>query len=71
MKRPRINVELSRHTRLDETLRVLDILVHKKVECANWNVSGRQICQIGSPRRRRIGRYVGPAPIAAQVSFSA
>jgi hypothetical protein len=29
MKRARINVELGRHARLDETLCVLDVLVHK------------------------------------------
>src|SRR5713226_7253349 len=71
MKRARINVELSRHACLDETLCVLDIFVNKKIECANWNVGRRQICQIGSPRRRRIGRYVGPTPVAAQVGFPA
>jgi hypothetical protein len=43
-------VELSRHARLDKTLCVRHIFVHKKdrvrqLECkpANWNVSRRQI----------------------------
>ena len=71
MKGSGVNVELSRHARLDEALRVLDILVHKKVECADRNVSGRQICQIPCPRRCRVGRYVRPAPVAAQVGFPA
>ena len=71
MKRSRVNVKLSRHARLDEALRVLDILVHKKIECADRNVSGRQIGQIGGTRGGRIGRYVGSAAVAAQVGFPA
>jgi hypothetical protein len=31
MKRPRIHVKLGRHACLDETLRVLDILVDKQI----------------------------------------
>jgi hypothetical protein len=42
MKRPGIDVELSGHTRLNETLRVLDILVYKKIERTDGNVSPRQ-----------------------------
>ena len=41
MKRSRVNVEFSRHARLDETLRVLDILIDKKIECTDRNVGGR------------------------------
>ena len=66
MKRPRIHVELSRHARLDETLCVFEVLVYEQIESANWYVSRRQVCQISSPRRRRIGRYVGPTPVPAR-----
>ena len=69
MKRPWIHVELGRHTCLYETLRVLDILVYKQIECADRNVRRRQVRQIGSPRRRRIGRHVVPTTIPAQVGF--
>src|ERR1700722_4283129 len=71
MKRAGINVKLNRHARLDEPLRVLDILVDKKIKRANWNVGRRQIAQIGSPRRRRVRRYVRSTSIAAEVSFPA
>ena len=40
MKRPRIHVELGRHARLDETLRVLDIFVDKQVLSALAPIGG-------------------------------
>ena len=64
-------MELGGHARLDETLRVLDIFVDKKIQCADGNVRGRQICQIGSSRRRRIGRDVRPTAVPAKVGFPA
>src|SRR5262249_21048086 len=67
MKRPWIHVELGRHPCLYETLRVLDILVDKQIECADRNVRRRQVRQISGPRRRRIRRHVILTAIPAQV----
>lgn len=60
MDGPGQDVELGRHSRTNQASGVVDIFIHKKVECADTDESWWQTCEVGNTSRNRSTRYFRP-----------